>query len=784
MPRFHRWVLFAALFAAAAAPLRAADYCVATANEFVSALTAAAASNEDDTIKLVAGTLQIAAPIDLTVKGDLSLRGGYASGCPILLSPTTSTTLNAAGTAFELSKPSQDLTLSRLRFTGFSDIAIYDNGWTSTTVTGRVLVQRCAFEGNGSGLYLAIRHHDLRIENNLFVGSTESGGNIFTGAGLTLALGTPSATGMAVEVMHNTSAGNQIGFTFYAGPELPDAVPAFANNIAFGNQVSDLVLRLPIKANHNVWAVSDFRNGGALATGSANNLNVNPQLDANYRPVVPSAPVINAGTNAPQGGLPASDHDGGPRRVGTRPDIGAYESVVNDTAVLMVTNTNDSGAGSLRQAINDANTNPDTKTIEFNIPGTCPRLISPETPLPPLTEPVSILGYTQPGSSRNSDATAFNGTLCVALAGGGSLSSGLHLLTGVGETMSVEGLAFNGFTLHGVKVSGDGIGEVRGNVFGGNLSGIILLEPGFDEVAIRVEDADGSVIGGYDLAERNVIARAAVAGIHLEGGTAARTVRNNLIGFDPTGTIARANGVGIQVAGGFADDLNRNRIGFSTAQGILVAPGSTAQKLRILSNRIGVSAADAPAGNGGNGIRISAGSEHVISGNVVRHSGTDGVVVLSTARRVGIYANYISDNAYQAIDLSPDGINPLNLDVGATGANDDQNRPEILYATGNEHGITVFGRLTSENGLYDIGVYATPNCDANGFGEAGMPVGTTTMTISTATAVANGLVTFTANLPGSPGLGGMAITAIATDELGNSSETSACVTLLLRDGFE
>ena len=782
MPRLLRWTLLATLLSAA--PLRAADYCVATANEFVSALTAAAASSEDDTIRLVAGTLQISAPIDLAVRGDLSLRGGYASGCPILLSQATRTTLTSSGTLINLGKPSGDLSLSQLRFSGFSGVRFYDSAWTSTTITGRVLVQRSSFEGNGTGLSVSTNHHDVRIENNLFIGSTIDSGNIFSGAGLSMSVNPSAVADIQIEVVHNTAVSNRFGYTFYAGLDPQPIIPAFANNIAYGNRSHDLVLRLPVKANHNVWQTQSVDGNGDLASGSANNLAVNPQLDANHKPVVPSAPVINAGTNAPQGGLPASDHDGGARRVGTRPDIGAYETVVNDTAVLMVTNTNDSGAGSLRQAINDANTNPDTKTIEFNIPGTCPRLISPETPLPPLTEPVSILGYTQPGSNRNSDATAFNGTLCVALAGGGILDSGLHLLTGVGETMSVEGLAFNGFTLHGVKVSGDGIGEVRGNVFGGNLSGIILLEPGFDEVAVRIEDANGSVIGGYDVAERNVIARATIAGIHLEGGTAARTVRNNLIGFDPTGTIARPNGVGIQVVGGYADDLNRNRIGFSTAQGILVAPSSTAQKLRILSNRIGVSATEAPAGNGGNGIRISAGSEHVISGNVVRHSGTDGVVVLTAARRVAIQANYISDNAYQAIDLSPDGVNPLNLDVGASGANDDQNRPEILYATGNEDGITVFGRLTSENGQYDIAVYATPTCDANGYGEAAMPVGATTMTISTATAVANGLVTFTANLPGSPDLGGMAITAIATDELGNSSETSACVTLLLRDGFE
>ncbi len=38
-------------------------------------------------------------------------------------------------------------------------------------------------------------------------------------------------------------------------------------------------------------------------------------------------------------------------------------------ATFTVTNTNDSGAGSLRQAILDANANPGDDTIAFNIPG-------------------------------------------------------------------------------------------------------------------------------------------------------------------------------------------------------------------------------------------------------------------------------------------------------------------------------------------------------------------------------------------------------------------------------
>ena len=48
-----------------------------------------------------------------------------------------------------------------------------------------------------------------------------------------------------------------------------------------------------------------------------------------------------------------------------------------------VTSTTDSGAGSLRQAINDANANPGADTIEFNIVASGVQTIAPATSLPP-----------------------------------------------------------------------------------------------------------------------------------------------------------------------------------------------------------------------------------------------------------------------------------------------------------------------------------------------------------------------------------------------------------------
>src|SRR5467141_4130270 len=77
-------------------------------------------------------------------------------------------------------------------------------------------------------------------------------------------------------------------------------------------------------------------------------------------------------------------------------------------ATFPVINTNDSGAGSLRQAITDANTTAGADTITFNISGAGVHTITPLTALPNITEAVTIDGYSQPGSSMNTLANGDN----------------------------------------------------------------------------------------------------------------------------------------------------------------------------------------------------------------------------------------------------------------------------------------------------------------------------------------------------------------------------------------
>jgi hypothetical protein len=70
-------------------------------------------------------------------------------------------------------------------------------------------------------------------------------------------------------------------------------------------------------------------------------------------------------------------------------------------ATYTVTSTNDSGLGSLRQAILAANANPGPDIIEFDIAGPGVHTIAVTTELPIITGPVIIDGWSQPGFAGN-----------------------------------------------------------------------------------------------------------------------------------------------------------------------------------------------------------------------------------------------------------------------------------------------------------------------------------------------------------------------------------------------
>src|SRR5215468_7098188 len=109
---------------------------------------------------------------------------------------------------------------------------------------------------------------------------------------------------------------------------------------------------------------------------------------------------------------------------------------IGSASTFTVTNTADSGAGSLRQAIMDANANAGLDTIAFNVSGVgCDGAgvctITPATQLPTILSPVLIDGYTQPGASPNTNAQGgLNTVLKIVLSGATTQAVGLQLSTG------------------------------------------------------------------------------------------------------------------------------------------------------------------------------------------------------------------------------------------------------------------------------------------------------------------------------------------------------------------
>ena len=77
-------------------------------------------------------------------------------------------------------------------------------------------------------------------------------------------------------------------------------------------------------------------------------------------------------------------------------------------ATFTVTTTGDSGAGSLRQAITDANAAAGADTIAFNIPGAGVHTIVLGSALPAVTDEITIDGYSQPGTSVNTLPLVFH----------------------------------------------------------------------------------------------------------------------------------------------------------------------------------------------------------------------------------------------------------------------------------------------------------------------------------------------------------------------------------------
>ncbi len=205
---------------------------------------------------------------------------------------------------------------------------------------------------------------------------------------------------------------------------------------------------------------------------------------------------------------------------------------------FIVTNTNDSGAGSLRQAIEDANNNgisTEMDTIAFNILGSDVHTIELASELPTLIQRVTIDGYSQTGAVANTATSPnpFNGTLKIEIKGNPESEYCLNL-TGESNQSIIKGLSAYNCGAAGIKVSADSV-MVHGNYFGVKADGVTPADAE-NERGVWLVYGSGNKVGGINPEERNIIAGySAVTGGFSTGGDSNTEVYGNYFGIGKDG---------------------------------------------------------------------------------------------------------------------------------------------------------------------------------------------------------------------------------------------------------
>lgn len=208
-------------------------------------------------------------------------------------------------------------------------------------------------------------------------------------------------------------------------------------------------------------------------------------------------------------------------------------------ATFTVTNTNDAGVSSLRQAIMDANSNSGFDIVVFNI-SVGVQTINLLTPLPDISDPVSIDGTTQNGFSGN-PLIVLNGS---NVSGTGDVY-GLHI---TGGSSTIKGLVIVNFSNpapQGIRIDTNGGNTVQGCYVGVGANGTTRAR---NHRGIVITSSD-NLIGGATIQARNVISGNSFDNVSVVGAGSNNRIEGNFIGTNGAGTASlNGGGNGIEVA--------------------------------------------------------------------------------------------------------------------------------------------------------------------------------------------------------------------------------------------
>jgi hypothetical protein len=401
-------------------------------------------------------------------------------------------------------------------------------------------------------------------------------------------------------------------------------------------------------------------------------------------------------------------------------------------ATFTVTNANDSGPGSFRQAIVDSNAAPvaagDLNRIAFNIPGAGQHTINLLSRLPDITVPVWINGYTQAqiGDEVDVPRIELNGTSAGEVEG---------LVITAGHCV-VQALIINGFN-RGASIV---LRTKGGNQIDHNRIGLAATSPAQQRTGIFIEhDSPGNTI------TLNLLGNNRDAGVWIESD--GNHINTNLIGTDFTHTNKCPNTYGIFISNSGSNRIDGNFINY-----------------------------------GGPGVYIVNGHDNLLTYNQIMQNVSHGVVIKGSASvNNRLDRNYIAYNAEPAsnqtvlgIDLSEDGVTSNDAGDADDGPNHLQNYPVLSKVRGSAFDpITVTGTLNSKpNSAFHLQFFTNQACDPSGYGEGEAAFGEADVVTG-----GDGNVSFNLHpsIIGPPPRDGEFVTATATDAAGNTSEFSPCI---------
>ncbi|MBN2430434.1 MAG: dockerin type I repeat-containing protein [Acidobacteria bacterium] len=474
-----------------------------------------------------------------------------------------------------------------------------------------------------------------------------------------------------------------------------------------------------------------------------------------------------------------------------------------DAAVFLVSNTNDSGVGSLRDALNQANAAPGADTIVFMIPAP-PYIIFPLSQLPPLTDPAGVLidGYSQPGSNPGASPPS---TAVPLIELDGISAGGVHGFWIKTPNNTIQGLIINNFEQDGIHIEATPYPTsnniIWANFIGTDSSGTIRKGNGRNMASLW---AGVTIAGSFDtpgVAMDNHVRGNLISANYAEGVSIMSLAGNdvfgnwvemgNYIGTDITGLVDLGNDHdGVYLGEGTHDNVVcDNLISGNDFEGVSIVGYpedviSTYSNI-VQSNIIGLKQDLTPLPNTLCGVAIGrygpayfggfAPNNQVLT-NTIAHNGRNGVTVWehastpSNADGNRISQNAIYDNGILGIDLDDDGVTVNDPNDPDSGANQDENYPVITIADYCAGTTAVSGTvdIDTDPTLAVVEIFlALP--DPSGYGEGAVFLGQAVP----ATGGSWQFTCFRQLVPGD------LVTATCTDLNGNTSEFAQYITVVL-----